>query len=295
MGLYDALGQDDAVAKKASFNGYSGRLCLDGLAYERRTLYPLTTLLLLSDFFQAAVEMLLLYEDSKRRTGMMLSSKSVRALMGVVMGAGAAAISLAGCQKTDSDMSALSTQIAELRSRVDTQAHQIDMDRQALLQHEMVVSRFEYTEFDPTQVRYFSLNNGVVSLIGQLVQVKPLPDGRGSALTLRVANNGSVALFNPGFIAQWGDAMPMANKATPEQMQQWRKALHSSEFRGQLQLAPGNWTEITLSLDGVLPEQLHYLRLTMLMDQVAFGGALIAAPADTQGHAPAQGNVPAHR
>ncbi|WP_414502381.1 hypothetical protein [Zymobacter sp. IVIA_5232.4 C2] len=226
---------------------------------------------------------------------MMSSSKSVRALMGVMMGAGMVAVSLAGCQKTDTD--ALNAQVAELRSRVDMQARQMDMDRQALLQHDIVVSRFEYTEFDPAQVRYFSLNNGVVSLIGQLIQVKPLPDGKGSALTLRVANNGSVAVFNPGFMAQWGPTMPVGDKIAPEQVQQWRKALHSSEFRGQLQLAPGNWTEITLSLDGVLPEQLHYLRLTMLMDQVAFGGALAAVPAAPQAQmpAPAQGSAPAHR
>lgn len=225
----------------------------------------------------------------------MSSSKSVRVLMGLVVGAGAVAAVLTGCQKSDTEMNALHTQLTELRNRVDTQARQMDMDRQALLQHEMVVSRFEYTEFDPARVRYFSLNNGIVSLIGQLVQVAPLPNGKGSALTLRVVNNGSVPVFNPGFLAQWGDMMPASDKATLEQTQQWRKALHSSEFRGQLQLAPGNWTEMTLSLEGVMPEQLHFLRLTMLMDQVGFGGALAVVPADAQAHAPAQGNVPAHQ
>lgn len=224
----------------------------------------------------------------------MVSSKSVRVLMGVVVGAGAVAAALTGCQKSDTEMNALNAQLTELRNRVDMQGRQMDLDRQAVLQHEMVVSRFEYTEFDPSRVRYFSLNNGVVSFIGQLVQVAPLPDGKGSALTLRLVNNGSVPVFNPGFLAQWGEEMPAGDKVTPEQTLQWRKALHSSEFRGQLQLAPGNWTEITLSLEGVMPQQLHFLRLTMLMDQVGFGGALVAVPADTQAHAPAQGSVPAH-
>ena len=225
----------------------------------------------------------------------MSSAKNVRALMGALIGVGAVAISLTGCQKNDADTKALSAQVAELSNKVDAQAHQMDMDRQALLQHDMVVSRFEYTELDPTRVRYFSLNNGIVSLIGQITQVKPLPNGKGTALTLRIVNNGSIAVLNPGFMGQWGEAMPAGNNVTPEQVQQWRTALHSSEFRGQLQLVPGNWTEITLNLDGIVPEQLHFLRLTMLMDQVAFGGALTVVPADAAAHATAQGSAPAPR
>lgn len=226
---------------------------------------------------------------------MMSSTQSVRTLVGAIIGVGAMAMSLAGCQKNDADTKALSAQIAELHSKVDAQAHQTDMNRQALLQHDMVVSRFEYTELDPARARYFSLNNGIVSLIGQITQVKPLPNGKGSALTLRIANNGSIAVLNPGLMGQWGEAMPAGDKVTPEQAQQWRTALHSSEFRGQLLLVPGNWTEITLNLDGTVPEHLHFLRLTMLMDQVTFGGALAVAPADAAAHIPAQGSAAASR
>ena len=111
-------------------------------------------------------------------------------------------------------------------------------------------------------------------------------------MTLLSAHNGSIAVENPGLMGQWGEEMPAGNNVTPDQVQQWRTTLHSSEFRGQLQLVPGNWTEITLNLDGILPEQLHFLRLTMLMDQVAFGGALTVVPADAASHAPAQGSAP---
>lgn len=223
----------------------------------------------------------------------MPSPKASRVLVSLLIGAGLTAAALTGCQKSDTDTTA---QVTELRNKVEAQAHQIDTVNQALLQHDTVVSRFEYTEFDPARVRYFSLNNGVVSLIGQLVQVKPLPDGKGSAVTLRIANNASLTVFNPGFMAQWGSAMPDGKDVTAEQIQQWRKGLHTSEFRGQMQLVPGNWTEITLTLDGVAPEQLHFLRLNMLMDQVAFGGALVAAPAGDAANAPAPAvqPTPAH-
>lgn len=207
----------------------------------------------------------------------MPSPKARRVLVSLVASVGLATTALTGCQKSDTDTAA---QLTELRAKAETQTRQNDTVNQALLQHDTVISRFEYTEFDPAKVRYFSLNNGVVSLIGQLVQVKPLPDGKGSAVTLRIANNAGLTVFNPGFMAQWGDAMPGGKAISAEQVQQWRKGLHTSEFRGQMQLIPGNWTEMTLTLDGVLPEQLHFLRLTMLMDQVEFGGALVAAPAE---------------
>lgn len=224
-----------------------------------------------------------------------MSKKSIKrlplvgkTLMGAAVGVSLIMTALTGCQKTDQNGDALSKQVDALRMRVDTQARQLDLANQALLQHEMVLSRFEYTEFDPSAVRYFSLNNGVVSLIGQLVQVNPLADGKGSAVTLRLVNNGSVTVYNPGFMAQWGDAMPSGDKITAEDRQQWQKALYTSEFRGQMQLAPNDWTEITLSLNDVAPQQLHYMKLSMLMDQVQFDGGLMVAPAR-----PSQTTVPA--
>lgn len=220
------------------------------------------------------------------------SSKDGRVLIGTAIGLGAIVAMLAGCQKSDQDVNAINTQLSTLRAKVDEQTQQMALSHQTLQQHEMVVSRFEYTEFDPTHVRYFSLNNGIINLMGQLVQVKPLPEGKGSALTLRIANNGALTVLNPGFMVQWGSAMPVGSNVSQEQVQQWRKELRTSEFRGQMQLIPGDWTEITLSLGGVLPEQLHYLRLTTLMDQVEFGGALVAAPASTP--APMQGSATAH-
>lgn len=216
-----------------------------------------------------------------------------RTLVGIALGV--VAVMLAGCHTSDQEVDALNAQLSTLRTKVDEQTRLIEQSQKALIQHDMVVSRFEYTEFDPARMRYFSLNNGVINLMGQVAQVKPLPDGKGSALTLRVANNGSLTVFNPGFMVQWGTAMPTGDKVSPEQIQQWRKELRTSEFRGQMQLIPGNWIEITLSLNGVQPEQLHYLRLTTLMDQVEFGGALAAAPAPASAPATTQGSAPAQQ
>ena len=202
----------------------------------------------------------------------LVSARLVSLIGGGIIGVGMAITALTGCHQTDQ-----SKQLDELRTRVNNQSHQLDIINQALLRQDAVVSRFEFTEFDPTAVRYFSLNNGVMSLIGQVVQIKPQAEGKGSAITLRIVNSGSVTVFNPGFMAQWGSAMPIGDKVTVDELQQWRKTLRSSEFRGQMRLAPNDWTEITLPFKEVAPDQLHYVKFSMLMDQVQFEGALTPA------------------
>lgn len=201
---------------------------------------------------------------------------------------GLSALALTGCQQDTKGMDELHTQVKALQEKVDQQEQLVVRLANNYIRLQGVASKFEYTEFDPQHVRYFILNNGIVSLLGQVVSVQPQEKG-GAAVTLRFANSNSVAVANPGFAITWGPSLPQGDKVSPEQAKAWQDNLHSTAFDGQLVLRPGEWSEVTFNLPDVPADKLGYMRLALTMDHIQFAG-----PAPARTAAPANATAPAH-
>lgn len=123
---------------------------------------------------------------------------------------------------------------------------------------------FTYTEFNPLKTKYFILNNGSVELIGKILSINAIDNG--SAIQISLVNTLSTPVSNIGFHATWGGEKPTNEKA----LAQWQQLLFKTSMNSSLQLLPGQWQDITLSLRGISPNNLKYLKLSINMENLLF-------------------------
>lgn len=76
----------------------------------------------------------------------------------------------------------------------------------------------------------------------------------------------SVPVSNIGFNVTWGGEKPMDIKALP----QWQQLLFNTLMNSHLVLLPGEWKDITLTLQGVSPNNLKYLKISIDMNNIQF-------------------------
>ncbi|EAO6762515.1 DUF3251 domain-containing protein [Salmonella enterica] len=123
---------------------------------------------------------------------------------------------------------------------------------------------FDYTELDPSQTHYFIINNGNIGLAGRILSIEPIDDG--SVIHLDLVNLLSIPVSNLAFNMTWGAKKPSVAKNLPR----WRQLLLSTEMDSTIELLPGTWTNVTLTLKGVSPNNLKYLKIGINMKNVIF-------------------------
>lgn len=123
---------------------------------------------------------------------------------------------------------------------------------------------FVFTEFNPAQTKYFILNNGSVGLAGRVLAIDAVENG--SAIRISLVNLLSVPVSNIGFHATWGNERPTDAKA----LAKWQQLLFNTTLNSTLQLMPGQWQDINLTLKGVSPNNLKYLKLSINMANLQF-------------------------
>ncbi|EGO9610354.1 DUF3251 domain-containing protein [Escherichia coli] len=132
---------------------------------------------------------------------------------------------------------------------------------------------FVFTEFNPAQTKYFILNNGSVGLAGRVLSIDAVENG--SVIRLSLVNLLSVPVLNIGFQATWGNERPTDAKA----LAKWQQLLFNTTMNSTLQLMPGQWQDINLTLKGVSPNNLKYLKLSINMANLQFD---TVQPAETR-------------
>lgn len=132
---------------------------------------------------------------------------------------------------------------------------------------------FVFTEFNPAQTKYFILNNGSVGLAGRVLSIDAVENG--SVIRISLVNLLSVPVSNIGFHATWGNERPTDAKA----LAKWQQLLFNTTMNSTLQLMPGQWQDINLTLKGVSPNNLKYLKLSINMANLQFD---TVQPAETQ-------------
>lgn len=123
---------------------------------------------------------------------------------------------------------------------------------------------FVFTEFNPAQTKYFILNNGSVGLAGRVLSIDAVENG--SVIRISLVNLLSVPVLNIGFQATWGNERPTDAKA----LAKWQQLLFNTTMNSTLQLMPGQWQDINLTLKGVSPNNLKYLKLSINMANLQF-------------------------
>ncbi|HAC8241598.1 TPA_asm: DUF3251 domain-containing protein [Salmonella enterica] len=123
---------------------------------------------------------------------------------------------------------------------------------------------FDYTELDPSQTRYFIINNGNIGLAGRILSIEPIDDG--SVIHLDLVNLLSIPVSNLAFNMTWGTKKPSEAKNLPR----WRQLLLNTKMDSTIELLPGTWTNVTLTLKGVSPNNLKYLKIGINMENVIF-------------------------
>ncbi|EFK3042876.1 TPA: DUF3251 domain-containing protein [Escherichia coli] len=132
---------------------------------------------------------------------------------------------------------------------------------------------FVFTEFNPSQTQYFILNNGSVGLAGRVLAIDAVENG--SVIRISLVNLLSVPVSNIGFHATWGNEKPTDAKA----LAKWQQLLFNTTLNSTLQLMPGQWQDINLTLKGVSPNNLKYLKLSINMANLQFD---TVQPAETR-------------
>ncbi|BED46586.1 DUF3251 domain-containing protein [Escherichia coli] len=132
---------------------------------------------------------------------------------------------------------------------------------------------FVFTEFNPAQTKYFILNNGSVGLAGRVLAIDAVENG--SVIRISLVNLLSVPVSNIGFQATWGNERPTDAKA----LAKWQQLLFNTTMNSTLQLMPGQWQDINLTLKGVSPNNLKYLKLSINMANLQFD---TVQPAETR-------------
>ncbi|EBS4705068.1 hypothetical protein DQT74_20140 [Salmonella enterica subsp. enterica serovar Montevideo] len=123
---------------------------------------------------------------------------------------------------------------------------------------------FDYTELDPSQTRYFIINNGNIGLAGRILSIEPIDDG--SVIHLDLVNLLSIPVSNLAFNMTWGTKKPSEAKDLPC----WKQLLLNTKMDSTIELLPGTWTNVTLTLKGVSPNNLKYLKIGINMENVIF-------------------------
>ncbi|ENO9241559.1 DUF3251 domain-containing protein [Salmonella enterica] len=123
---------------------------------------------------------------------------------------------------------------------------------------------FDYTELDPSQTRYFIINNGNIGLAGRILSIEPIDDG--SVIHLDLVNLLSIPVSNLAFNMTWGTKKPSEAKDQPR----WKQLLLNTKMDSTIELLPGTWTNVTLTLKGVSPNNLKYLKIGINMENVIF-------------------------
>ena len=123
---------------------------------------------------------------------------------------------------------------------------------------------FVFTEFNPAQTQYFILNNGSVGLAGKILSIDAVENG--SVIRISLVNLLSVPVSNMGFYATWGGEKPTDINA----LAKWQQLLFSTSMNSSLKLLPGQWQDINLTLKGVSPNNLKYLKLAINMANIQF-------------------------
>ncbi|EFB1155575.1 hypothetical protein HF784_000001, partial [Salmonella enterica] len=101
---------------------------------------------------------------------------------------------------------------------------------------------FDYTELDPSQTRYFIINNGNIGLAGRILSIEPIDDG--SVIHLDLVNLLSIPVSNLAFNMTWGTKKPSEAKDLPR----WKQLLLNTKMDSTIELLPGTWTNVTLTL-----------------------------------------------
>lgn len=123
---------------------------------------------------------------------------------------------------------------------------------------------FVFTEFNPAQTKYFILNNGSVGLAGRVLSIDATENG--SVIRISLVNLLSIPVSNIGFHATWGGEKPTDVQAYAK----WQQLLFSTSMNSTLTLLPGQWQDINLTLKGVSPNNLKYLKLAINMANIQF-------------------------
>ncbi|ECD3765219.1 TPA: DUF3251 domain-containing protein [Salmonella enterica] len=123
---------------------------------------------------------------------------------------------------------------------------------------------FDYTELDPSQTRYFIINNGNIGLAGRILSIEPIDDG--SVIHLDLVNLLSIPVSNLAFNMTWGTKKPSEAKDLPR----WKQLLLNTKMDSTIEVLPGTWTNVTLTLKGVSPNNLKYLKIGINMENVIF-------------------------
>ncbi|EKK8091428.1 DUF3251 domain-containing protein, partial [Salmonella enterica] len=123
---------------------------------------------------------------------------------------------------------------------------------------------FDYTELDPSQTRYFIINNGNIGLAGRILSIEPIDDG--SVIHLDLVNLLSIPVSNLAFNMTWGTKKPSEAKDLPR----WKQLLLNTKMDSTIELLPGTWTNVTLTLKGVSPNNLKYLKIGINMENIIF-------------------------
>ncbi len=97
----------------------------------------------------------------------------------------------------------------------------------------------------------------------------------GSFIRISLVNLLSVPVSNIGFHATWGNEKPTDAKA----LTKWQQLLFNTTLNSTLQLMPGQWQDINLTLKGVSPNNLKYLKLSINMANLQFN---TVQPAETR-------------
>ncbi|EJT9049672.1 DUF3251 domain-containing protein [Salmonella enterica] len=123
---------------------------------------------------------------------------------------------------------------------------------------------FDYTELDPSQTHYFIINNGNIGLAGRILSIEPIDNG--SVIHLDLVNLLSTPVSNLAFNMTWGTKKPSEAKDLPR----WKQLLLNTKMDSTIELLPGAWTNVTLTLKGVSPNNLKYLKIGIDMENVIF-------------------------
>ncbi|EAM1882271.1 DUF3251 domain-containing protein [Salmonella enterica subsp. enterica serovar Agona] len=123
---------------------------------------------------------------------------------------------------------------------------------------------FDYTELDPSQTHYFIINNGNIGLAGRILSIEPIDNG--SVIHLDLVNLLSIPVSNLAFNMTWGTKKPSEAKDLPR----WRQLLLNTKMDSTIELLPGAWTNVTLTLKGASPNNLKYLKIGINMENVIF-------------------------
>lgn len=123
---------------------------------------------------------------------------------------------------------------------------------------------FIFTEFNPAKTKYFILNNGSVALAGRVLSIDATENG--SVIHISLVNLLSTPISNIGFNATWGVEKPVDAK----EFARWQQLLFNTSMTSTLKLLPGQWQDINLTLKGVSPNNLGYLKLAINMENIQF-------------------------